>query len=284
MSELVNQPSHVKATVEKSDGKLIAVASTASEDRHGEVVSVDGWDLKNFKKNPVLQWAHDHTEPAIGLAKNIKVEGIGKKARLIFEPVFHEHTEKARALKAMVEDGILNSFSVGFRPLEMDGNVFTKQELLEVSLVNVPANADARMLAYKSLQSKGLDTSVLGEIKSWTENRLAEEVFGENAPIGDDAPDKDETIESLQAQLDDMQDKYELLVKGLKNLNPHGRSSDVVKTRLSLNKVIARAIDKMLEQAPNKDSQTVTLAKVVKRANEKLIVDQKQEIKLNGKN
>ena len=272
MSELVNQPSHVKATIEKSDGKFVAVASTASEDRHGEIVSVEGWDIKNYKKNPVLQWAHDHTEPATGVAKNLKVEGVGKKARLVFEPVFHDYTEKAKALKAMVEEGILNSFSVGFRPLEMDGNVFTKQELLEISLVNVPANPDARMLAYKSLESKGLDTSVIGEIKAWTEEVKAEK------------EDDSETIESLQAQLNDMQDKYELLVKGLKNLNPHGRSSEVVKARLSLNKVIARATDKLLEQSPNKDSQTATLAKVDKRANEKLIVDQKQEIKLNGKN
>lgn len=274
MSELIEQSSHVKATIEKGEGsKLIAVASTATEDRHGEVVSVEGWDIKAFKKNPVLQWAHDHTEPAIGVAKNLKVEGVGKKARLVFEPVFHDYTERAKALKSMVEDGILNSFSVGFRPLEMDGNVFTKQELLEISLVNVPANPDARMLAYKSLESKGLDTSVLGEIKAWTEE-VAEIIPEDETP----------SIEALQAKLSDMEDKYELLVKGLKNLNPHGRSSDVVKTRLSLNKVIARAIDKMLEQAPNKDSQTVTLAKVVKRANEKLIVDQKQEIKLNGKN
>lgn len=281
MSELIEQSSHVKATVEKAEGgKLIAVASTASEDRHGEIVSVDGWDLKNFKKNPVLQWAHDHTEPAIGVAKNIRVEGTGKKARLVFEPVFHDITDKAKALKKMVEEGILNSFSVGFRPLEVDGNVFVKNELLEISLVNVPANADARLLAYKSLKADGLDTSVLGEIKSWAdETKAVDEAFGSEA-----IADKDETIEALQAKIEDMEDKYELLVKGLKNLNPHGRSSDVVKSRLSLNKVIARAVDKMLEQAPNKDSQTVSLAKVVKRANEKLIVDQKQEIKLNGKN
>lgn len=266
MSEFTKN--HVKATIEKAEaGKLIAVASTASEDRHGEVVSQEGWDIKAFKKNPVLQWAHDHTEPAIGVAKNIKIEGAGKKARLVFEPVFHDYTEKAKALKAMVEDGILNSFSVGFRPLEMDGNVFTKQELLEISLVNVPANSDARMLAFKSLESKGLDTGVVDEIKGWVEEAKSENT----------------ELEAIKAQLQDMQDKYELLVKGVKSLNPHGRSKEVVKSRLTYNKVIARATDKILEQS-KKDSSTASLAKVVKRANEKLIVDQKQEIELSGKN
>lgn len=260
---------HVKAGIEKADGRLVAVASTASEDRHGEIVSVEGWDIKNFKKNPVLQWAHDHTEPAIGVAKNIKVEGTGKKARLTFEPVFHDFTEKAKALKAMVEEGILNSFSVGFRPLEMDGNMYTKQELLEISLVNVPANADARMLAYKALESKGLDTTVIGEVKSW-----------EGAGEATSAP----TTEQLQAQVKDLQNKYEDLVKGVKSLDPSGRSSEVIKDRLAYNKVIARAVDKVLETSPSKNSRTVSLMKVVKRANEKLIVDQKQEIKLNGKN
>jgi len=46
----------VKAQLEKKeDGTLIAVASSSVEDRHGEKVLVDGWDLKNFKANPVLE-------------------------------------------------------------------------------------------------------------------------------------------------------------------------------------------------------------------------------------
>lgn len=87
----------------------------------------------------------------------------GKDA-LVFEPDFHEETELARAVKALYEQGRLKTFSVGFKPIEMDGNIYTKQELLEISAVNVPANPDAQMLAYRSLQAKGFDRSTISEV------------------------------------------------------------------------------------------------------------------------
>lgn len=264
MSELADKL-HTKAEIEVTDKGMLAVASTALEDRHGEVVAVDGWDLKSFKKNPVLQWAHDHTIPAIGIAKNIKVEGEGKKARLIFEPVFHEFTEQAKALKKMVEEKIINSFSVGFRPLEVDGNTYTKSELLEISLVNVPANPDARMLAYKSLNKAGFSDEVCKTVGAWVEKEI----------------DKDEIISKLENRITEQDEKIEELVKGLRHLNPQGRKSEVVTQRLALNKVVARAADKILEGKPK--GHQANLVKVIKRATEQLIVDQKQELK-NGKN
>src|SRR3990167_1765589 len=128
----------VKAEIERTDKGMEAVASTAVEDRHGEVVSIEGWDIRNFKKNPVLLWAHNHEEPAIGYAKNLKRD-------MTFEPVFHDKTPLAAAIKALYEGDedmppVLNSFSVGFKANEMDGNKYTSQELLEISAVNVPAN------------------------------------------------------------------------------------------------------------------------------------------------
>jgi HK97 family phage prohead protease len=166
----MNDKLFTKAEIERTEKGMLAVASTAVEDRHGEVVSVTGWDLKNFKKNPILLWGHDHYEPAIGMAKNIRIEGTGKKAKLLFEPMFHDITDKAKALKRLVEEGFINSFSVGFRPLEIDGNTYTSQELLEISLVNVPANPDARMLAYKSLKGAGFGDSVIKEVGAWVES------------------------------------------------------------------------------------------------------------------
>ncbi len=154
----------VKASVERDGKKMVAIASTAVEDRHGEKVLVDGWETKNFMANPILLWAHDHTIPAIGTAKNLRTEGKGDTAKLMFEPDFHEITPEAKAIKQMFDQGIINSFSVGFKPLEADGNTFTKQELLEISAVNVPANPEARVMAYKSLQSAGFEKSVIDNV------------------------------------------------------------------------------------------------------------------------
>lgn len=113
---------YVKADLIKKEGKIQGIASSAVEDRQGEVVSVDGWDLKNFKKAPRLLWAHDHYEPAIGKVTKTWYEGTGKNTKLMFEAIFQDVTEKARAIKKLVEDGFINTFSVGFKPLEIDGN------------------------------------------------------------------------------------------------------------------------------------------------------------------
>lgn len=144
----------------------VAVASTDVKDRHGEHVNQEGWLLSNFKKNPVLLWAHDHSEIAVGNARNIFIERKNGAPRLVFTPDFHEHTDKARALKALYDEGRLNSFSVGFMPFDFDGatSTYNKQELLEISAVNVPANPEAMMLAYKSLKAAGIKDTTITEL------------------------------------------------------------------------------------------------------------------------
>lgn len=259
-----------KAEVERTEKGLVAIASTAVEDRHGEKVSVSGWDLKNFKKNPVLQWAHNHEIPAIGIAENIKVTGTGKDAKLTFKPLFHDLTPEAKALKAMYEGTddyppILNSFSVGFRPIDMDGNTYTKQELLEISAVNVPANPEARVLAYKSLESQGFEKEV---IKS---------VVGEEPEI--EAPEVDE-VSVLKAKIAELE--KQLVVKVDQPINPQGRNVKT-ETRLHLAKAVVRATDKLLGKEVLPQETKVSQYKVIKRAAEKLIVDQKEELK-NGTN
>lgn len=249
---------YTKATIEKAEADdFIAVASTAAEDRHGEVVSVEGWDLKSFKKNPVLLWAHDHTEMAVGVATKVWVEGTGKAAKLMIKGKIHDATEKARALKQLVKDEVIKTMSVGFRPLEMDGNTFTKQELLEVSFVNVPANQQAIISAYKSLKESGFESEVIEDL---------------GIPVG--------ILDTLESVQKDVRELKETLVKVPPTTDPVGRSTSVIRQRLSMNKVIARATDKLLEGEKKglPKSNRTDLAKVIKRANDRLIVSQKEQI------
>jgi uncharacterized protein len=210
----------VKAQIEEKNGRLIAVASSSVEDRHGEKVIVEGWDLKNFKANPVLLWGHDHNEPAIGNAKSIKITGKGSTAKLIFEPVFHDITEKARAIKLMFEKGIINSFSVGFRPLEAEGNQYLKQELLEISAVNVPANPEARMMASKALAKGGFDDAT---IKAVIDNQEA--AFN----------DREELVERIKA-----------LESEVKVLRGQSSTSHAAEQRMRNLKAIDRLTEKLL--------------------------------------
>lgn len=236
-----------------SDGSFIAVASTNSVDRHGEVVDNNGWDLKAFKKSPVILWAHDHTEPAIGVSKKTWVEGTGKKAKLMITPLLHDVTEKARAVKQLVEMGVIKSLSVGFKPLESaDGVTFDKNELLEVSVVNVPANADAMMMAYKSLKKEGFENDVMKQVGIETE-----------------------LIDKMVAMEKDI-NELQTLVKAAP-VNPKKPTEQ----RISMLKVIARASDKFLESEKRGDSSNnKQLIKVIKKATEILTVAEKDN--LNG--
>jgi HK97 family phage prohead protease len=252
---------YLEAVITKADdGSFIAVASTNSVDRHGEIVDNNGWDLKSFKKNPVILWAHDHSEPAIGVSKKTWVDGVGKKAKLMITPVLHDVTDKAKAIKTLVEMGIINSLSVGFKPLESpDGVTFTKNELLEVSMVNVPANADAMMMAYKSL--KGAD--------------ISSETIEELIPSAD-------LIDKMLGMQNDIEELQTLVKTHEKSAAPINETK-IIRERLSMNKVIARAADKLLEadkkQIPVDQKQ---LYKVIKKASE--IISAREKEKLNGTN
>lgn len=138
-----------KAYVEKADkedGTLdVAIASTGTIDRHGESIDPQGWQLKNFKKNPVLLYGHNVAEnrPPIGKVVKIWLEGTGKKAKLMFKPKFDLQDNFAKEIYRKYVEGYMTSFSVGFKPEDWDAGEYLKQELLEISAVPVPANPDA---------------------------------------------------------------------------------------------------------------------------------------------
>lgn len=136
----------LKGYLEVKKGAIIGIASTEAVDRDGEVIKQTGWDLTNFLKNPVLMLMHNYQEFPVGRVEKIGVEG----GKLTFEAVFTEATQKAIEAYALVKEGILSAFSVGFIPREYDpsdNNMITKAELLEISLVPVPANPEAVVLA-----------------------------------------------------------------------------------------------------------------------------------------
>ena len=133
-----------------SNGKVFSfVASTSSEDRMGDVIRQDGWQLDAYQKNPIVLFGHDHSQP-IGRAHNVKVVNGALTADFEFAP--EEVNPFAAQVGRMVEAQFLKAVSVGFRPLEYKpmksgGLEFTKSELLEISVVSVPANAEALSFA-----------------------------------------------------------------------------------------------------------------------------------------
>lgn len=122
----------------QGDGTFEVLATTEAVDRDGDVIKADGWDLAPYLKNPVVLWAHNYSLPPIGAITDIKQTANG----MIVKGVFAK-TEMGQQIRGLYDDGIVRAMSVGFIPKERTGNIITKQELLEISFVPVPANSEA---------------------------------------------------------------------------------------------------------------------------------------------
>lgn len=129
-----------------TDYDITATVSTSTVDRQGDVIVPTGIDLANYKRNPVILWAHNYFALPVGKCIGISVND--DKVSMRIKWAAHEF---AQTVKTMYADGFLSAFSVGFMPrevTEMTGNGragydYEACELLEVSGVPVPANPEA---------------------------------------------------------------------------------------------------------------------------------------------
>lgn len=169
------QKQFIKGLVTKiSEGKYRVLASTSAIDRQGDSIDQSGWDISNFKLNPVMPWAHNYDELPVAKALSVEITKRGLECDFEFAPA--EGNPKAQQVKVLYDQGYLNAVSVGFIPKERKGNTITKAELLEISFVPVPANQEALRLAF---ESKSIDISAIeADIKGAVEDELtAEEMW-----------------------------------------------------------------------------------------------------------
>jgi len=125
------------------------IGSDNTIDRYNEVVEQAGWQLENFRLNPVIPDCHDYSSIAriLGRAESVNVVN----GQLVNRVRFCLDNPLGAIAYKMALGGFIKSQSVGFLPLEwVNGNAagqpdrtYTKAELLEISLVVVPANPGA---------------------------------------------------------------------------------------------------------------------------------------------
>lgn len=164
-----------------SEGKYKVLASTNAVDRQGDSIDQSGWDLTNFKLNPVMPWAHDYSALPVGKATSVQVTKLGLEAEFEFAPA--EGNPMAQQVKVLYDQGYLNAVSVGFIPKTRQGNIIKSAELLEISFVPVPANQEALRLSCKSIDGNNdLDESMKSILKQLLEKgAIAEELNAEEA-------------------------------------------------------------------------------------------------------
>lgn len=144
------------------------VISDESEDRMGDVIVTNGWQFKNFETNPIVLWAHQSRELPIGTAA-IMSESTRTLADITFATA--DENPFAESVFRLVNAGIIRATSVGFRALappeprfdtegDWVGFKFIAQELLELSVCNIPALPSALAVG-KSLGVSDADLSRL---------------------------------------------------------------------------------------------------------------------------
>jgi HK97 family phage prohead protease len=164
-----------------SDARTVKfLISTASVDRDGDTMDPKGWDLAAYKKNPTVLWSHDYS--SLPVAKAISIEQTDQGLAAVAEfPAKGIHAF-ADTVYELLKGGFLGAASVGFRPVEHTkatdrdrGINYSKQELLEWSIVPIPANPEALVqMSLDQPQHKGL----LKPLVDWSEKFLGE-YYGE---------------------------------------------------------------------------------------------------------
>jgi HK97 family phage major capsid protein/HK97 family phage prohead protease len=150
------------------DNPFEFVMSDESVDRMGDVIEQDGWELGNFQKNPIALFGHSAGFP-IGKWHDVAVKDGQLRGRLELMPAV---SDRLREIQAAVAAGVLRAVSVGFRPMDMEplegskdgGYRFTKSELVECSLVSVPANPNALSIAKAIGLSRDTQRLIFGEL------------------------------------------------------------------------------------------------------------------------
>lgn len=154
----------LNASAVKTAKGFTATITTETVDHDGEVLIADGMISKEFERNPVVLWMHDHTMPIGRVARLKRMSGaVVADVEFAQRPDGYEGDWFPDYIAGLVGGGVISAVSVGFVPVDggtrsptkadnqkygdIVRRVFSRWKLLELSVVSVPANAEALISA-----------------------------------------------------------------------------------------------------------------------------------------
>lgn len=211
---------------EDKDGSLLIEgwASTRAVDSYDDIVEPTAFSntIKRFLDDrPLLLWMHGWDSVPIGkiLDAKIKDDGLWVEAKVLT-------TGEGEDIITLIKEGVLKSFSIGFRMLKWKYDedtkirTITELDLYEISVVNVPANpfavfsvAQSKNIQLKSLTfppapgQKGKGSMTLEQLEAL---RKAEALTKEFQPAIS-------TVSTEISELKKNQDKLQSLIVQLQN-------------------------------------------------------------------
>lgn len=147
----------IKEKQAEKNGTFEVIVATNDKDRHGETINIDGVDLKNFKKNPIVLFSHRWMDLPIGKATEVRKED----GKIIAKGVFasEDANPLAQKVRKMHDAGMIKTVSIGLfvEEFDRDEREIKESEMVEFSFVPIPANPEAMVIA----EEKGLDINEL---------------------------------------------------------------------------------------------------------------------------
>lgn len=165
------------------------IGSDGSVDRYNEVIDPAAWgDMKNFRANPVIPDCHDYSSigKILGRAVNVEV----RDGKLCNRVEFCLDNPMGSLAFKMARGGFLNSQSVGFIPEDWKAGksatepdrTYTKCELLEISMVVVPANPGATVGC--ALKSGAIERADLKAVAEYLKQFCSDETTDPAGKVG----------------------------------------------------------------------------------------------------
>ena len=204
--------------VDEAQRIIEGIASTPSTDRMGDVVEPKG---ATFSLPVPFLWQHNHDKP-IGHVERASVSDKGIKVRIRVE-----QDDEPGPLKDLldlawrsIKKGLVRGLSIGFRPTEDPepikgtyGLRFTAWELLELSAVTVPANAEATITTIKSIDTEIRAASGNGSRSFSSPGASGIRIHRKSNPEGDTMLTIEQNLENLEAQRLKAEQRMEAIAK-----------------------------------------------------------------------
>jgi len=228
-------------SVNVEERSIVHVITDSTIDRSQEIVDPNGVDKRNYDKNPVVLFGHNYRAmgdqiPIIGRSAWVKQEG----ESLIAKTIFSDATPLARDAWALAKEGLMPATSIGFIPTGIElaaledvndlnpvnrGDfdpksqvfIFRKWELLEYSLVPIPANPNA---VERRALSQALDLSRSDEMRGLLKSALTEKRICELESCREKMPDIDAVIDGLKEEFAGREAALVAQIEELKTLMP----------------------------------------------------------------
>jgi HK97 family phage prohead protease len=235
-------------------------ASTADMDAHGDIVEQE-FLFERFLRNPVILFAHNSTALPIGQAANVRVEG--GALRLTVKFASKQANPLAEQVFLLIKERVLRAMSIGFVPHDIRREmrdekevwILSKNELIESSVVPIPANPNALVDA----KAKALGTKTQTALSPpWAQEQPADggEETDMSEMLNKQIAELTKARDTAAAELDALKARYSALEELYKE--EKGRANDAQAA------VVARDLDELIGKkiSPKEKASLLKLAAV----------------------